>query len=84
MLTDVQRLSRAVQTPASRANLAILEGIFRTYRPYDVASLTFRSDARPQLAERFQQFVEDETYREMSRDAGLLGLPAKMTHAAYD
>jgi len=43
--------------------------------------LSFRSNAREGYIEQFTRLVEDETYRSMAQQAGLLGVPTRMTHA---
>ena len=80
-LKRAQRLRKLSRNPDARAHLASIEGIFRSYSKFDVPSLSFRSDAREDHIEHFARLVEDETYRSIAKQAGLLGVPTRMTHA---
>jgi hypothetical protein len=80
----VERSSRLLQLargPESRACFASVAGIFRTYSYVGTPGLQLRPKASADLAEAFIRFTEDETYRRLARDAGLLGVPMQMTHA---
>jgi len=82
---DLQSIKKAItilrqfsRSPNSRANLAILSGIFETYKPQTLTSLEFHSVAPDRLISLFQEFVQDETYRQMSVQAHSLGFPARV------
>jgi hypothetical protein len=81
IITAAANLRGMCHASDGRASLAAIEGIFRCYSTLDVPSLAFQSNARADQVEQFARFVEDETYRAMSDEAGLLGVPAKATHA---
>jgi hypothetical protein len=81
MLAALAVLMTHVHNMEARANLVTFEGVLRTYRPFQVPSLVVRPDPNHDLSRRFQEFVEDETYRYLSREAGLLGFPSRATHA---
>lgn len=76
-----ERLRKIARNSESRACLATLGGVFRTYSSVVTPSLQFRSEASDDLVQTFERFVEDETYRRLAREAGLLGIPMQMTHA---
>lgn len=63
------------RSPDARAHLAMLEGVFGSYKPVKLPSLALQSAASDEQIERFKWFVEDVTYLRASRDAGLLGVP---------
>jgi FAD/FMN-containing dehydrogenase len=81
MLHDVRVLTEVVKDTEARANLATLEGVLRTYKPLEVPSLVLRSEAGGGLSRIFHGFVEDETYRLLAREAGLLGIPTRASYA---
>ncbi len=80
-LLTAERLKRKVRSSESRAILAIIEGVYRSYSRHDAPALSFLPGATSDHIERFARFVEDETYKRMAEEAGLLGVPARMTHA---
>ncbi|HEV7564386.1 MAG TPA: hypothetical protein VGO31_00305 [Microbacteriaceae bacterium] len=80
VMTRIDYLLGVCHEPEARAVLASIAGIFNSYVPLDVPSLTWRSQASPELAQQFARFVENQTYVRMSEAAGLLGIPARMTH----
>jgi hypothetical protein len=72
---------RALCTRAdSEAALASILGVFATYREAETPSLVRSPSAPEDLSEEFGRLVENETYRAMSRAAGLLGTFAHLTH----
>jgi hypothetical protein len=77
----VEALRGGCSSSYARANLAILDGVLATYEPVDVPALVARPNAPEDLTRHFVRFVEDETYRELSHEAHLLGVPAKVRRA---
>lgn len=81
VLQCVATLRSVVTSPEARAALASIEGIFQVYSALDTPALTFKSDTAADHVQQFARFVTDETYRQMSRQSALLGIPARATHA---
>jgi hypothetical protein len=78
-LTSIKRRSRS---PESRAVLAVLNGIFETYKSSTISSLNLIPTAPERLVEYFHEFIQDASYREMSRQSHLLGFPAHLKRSA--
>jgi len=73
---DVELLSSATniirtqsRNPRTRANMAVLSGLFSSYQPTELEVPVLRSCAPDRLVELFSQFVEDETYQRLSKEA---------------
>jgi|GEM_PF-3622825 len=81
MLSGLKLLQKGLSKPDSRANLAFIEGLLALYEPADIPGLHGRVGVESDHVRAFSQFVTDETYRAMSREAGLLGVPARATVA---
>ena len=81
LVETAEQLRVLLRNADSRGALASVEGIFRTYSLIDTPSIRFQSSATVDVAEMFGRFVDDETYRQLARDAGLLGVPLRATHA---
>ncbi|MFA5032301.1 MAG: hypothetical protein WC614_04700 [bacterium] len=71
-LNTLLRISR---NPESRAILSILLGIFKTYRPEMIASIKLKSQSPEYLVKLFKEFVQDETYRQLSHQVYFIGFP---------
>jgi hypothetical protein len=71
----IAALRQSSRNPQARSNLAILSGIFETYDYKQLDSVELHSSAPERLISIFQEFVEDETYRNMSTHAHSLGFP---------
>jgi hypothetical protein len=80
-LAAAERLKQKVRSSESRAVLATIEGLYRGYSRQVSPALGFRPGLRSEYVEHFARFVEDETYRRMAQEAGLVGVPTRMTHA---
>jgi hypothetical protein len=81
MLQAVEKLRDEVMTSDARATLAVIQGIVRTYEPVEMPVMVFRPGAASDQSRLFARFVEDSTYREITREAGMLGIPTHMTMA---
>jgi hypothetical protein len=81
MLSAIDVLRASVTTPDARGNLAAIEGILNAYEPLATPSLHVRHGIEIDRVRAFSRFASDETYRAMSHEAGLLGIPAKATLA---
>jgi hypothetical protein len=81
MLSAIDVLRASVTTPDARGNLAAIEGILNAYEPLATPSLHVRHGIEIDRVRAFSRFASDETYRAMSYEAGLLGIPAKATLA---
>jgi hypothetical protein len=84
MKNDIGTLRQLSRNPDSRANLAVLSGILETYNPITYSSLSLHSTAPSQLVQVFQEFAQDEAYREISAQAHLLGFPAHARKAVVN
>ena len=69
-------LRQHCKTTEARAQVAQIEGILQTYQVRQIPALGFYSHATGELANLFNDFVQDATYLELSRNTGLLGSPA--------
>jgi hypothetical protein len=76
----LETLRLACKTPEVRAHVAQIESILSTYAAREIPALGFHSHATDELVNLFNDFVEDATYRELSRNTGLLGSPADGDH----
>lgn len=70
----IEDLLSYCRNPQSRANLARLLGVLRSYRQVGINSLTFKAGASPAYLAQFLQLVEDERYHQMSKEVHLMGL----------
>jgi len=73
---SILMLRDSCKNQKSRVNLATLLGLFQAYKPSELDSLALKSYAPERLISIFQEFVEDETYRKLSKETHLLGFPA--------
>jgi hypothetical protein len=69
------------RNPRTRAHMAILEGILSSYQPTKLEAVELRSCASDQVVSLFSQFVEDETYQLLSKEAHAFGIPARLKRA---
>jgi hypothetical protein len=83
-LVAVNRLRHNLRNPAARANLAVIEGILRTYENQRIDSIGVRSSAAPRAAALFAEFAGLEPYRELSRAARAIGNPEKLVQASRE
>lgn len=67
--------------PQVRVNVALLCGIFETYRHKTLDSISLRSTASPDLIQIFKEFVEDETYKQLSMNSHSIGFPMRIQRA---
>jgi hypothetical protein len=81
MLDHIDVLKGGCSRPESHIALASIASLAGSYTAVDLPALVYRSTALPDVIDEFDRFVSDETYRAMSEDMGLLGLPARATHA---
>src|SRR5262249_6101322 len=70
------------RNPKARANLAIVEGILRTYQDRKLDSLEIRSSAEPKAIELFNKFVNYQPYKQLSEASRALGNPATLGSAS--
>ena len=71
-------LRAKARDPESRARLAVLTGVLNCYGPLSVDSIVLKPDSNVKIVELFSEFVQDETYRQMSRSFYDLGYPARL------
>lgn len=81
MIAALRLLRDNLKGSDGRANLASIEGIFAAYEPLTTPGLHMRSGVDIDRVRAFSAFVTDETYRQMSRASGMLGVPARATLA---
>jgi hypothetical protein len=74
-------LNRHLSSRDARAHLAMLNLIFGAYEKRSVSELALEPASPPQRAEAFQHFVEDATYKELSKQRKLFGFPALLEGA---
>jgi hypothetical protein len=74
-LSNVEVVRTISRNPQGRMNLAEIEGILRSYRPFSLNCVQLRPAASPRAAELFSVFVQDSMYESMSRHACSLGYP---------
>jgi hypothetical protein len=78
MKQSTEVLRAEARDPESRARLAVLAGVLNCYGPSSVDSVVLKPSSAPRLIELFTEFVQDETYRQMSRSFHDLGYPARL------
>ena len=77
-----QRLRLASRSPPSSTNLAFIESLLRGYSIENVGGLKLTQKANgSQLAASFEEFLTDETYRQLSEARYALGIPSKVRQA---
>ncbi len=77
----IQFLRRHTRGKDARACLAVLQGVTATYRPLSVSSATLKPAANDDQMYHFRTFVEDQTYRDLSRNTSQLGIPNRVQRA---
>jgi hypothetical protein len=75
--TALTQLREECRSSEARAHLAVLLGVFASYRPVTVDSLVLRACTRKENIELFAEFVDDEYYRELARYSHGLGWPLR-------
>jgi len=80
---DLLKKSTAVlrehaKDPVSRARLAVLAGVLNCYGPSSVDTIVLKPGSNARLIDLFVEFVQDETYRQMSHNFHKLGYPAHL------
>lgn len=78
MRQSIDILRAQARNPESRAGLAVLAGVFNCYDPTSVNSVILKPTVSDRLVELFVEFVQDETYKQMSRSFHDLGYPAHL------
>lgn len=78
MKQSIEVLRAQARNPESRAGLAVLAGVLNCYGPTSVDSIVLKPTSNVRLVELFAEFVQDETYRQMSRSFHDLGYPARL------
>ena len=81
VLQSVRAVRSQSRNPAARGILATLEGILGSYRAEFVPGLRAIPDSRSALVEAFVNLVEDQQYRDLSRNANWLGVPERSKRA---
>jgi hypothetical protein len=78
MKQNTKVLRAKARDPESRKRLAVLTGILNCYSSKSVDSIVLKPDTNVRLVELFSEFVQDETYRQISRSFHELGYPARL------
>jgi hypothetical protein len=75
----LQRLKLYCTSDASQTNMSFITGLLRAYRLEQVGSVTPKSDCDfDKLIDSFNNFIDDETFRQLSLERNLLGIPANV------
>ncbi len=75
-------LRRRCKSREATANLAVVRGLLESYSPNEIGGLWLSSAPHgKEIAERFEEFIQDETYRQLSEASFLLGIPARAKRA---
>ena len=75
MKATIKRVREQLKTPDACAHLSIIEGLLSSYEVIELTTITARPKASKELIARFQDFLSDETYRQMSSSAYYFGVP---------
>jgi predicted transport protein len=78
----LEQLDRICRSSRARATVAVLRSVFSAYRPVQTDTVVVKPNATEQQLSLFLRFVEDSTYREMSRAARGFGMPGRSRRAA--
>lgn len=81
MQSSVHLLRQELRNPRGRAFVSVLEGILATYKPISVTATAVRSMASDELISLFEEFVQDESYQQLSEQAHKLGYPQRAKRA---
>jgi len=81
MKASVDLLRRNLRSPEARAVASLLAGILATYEPATLSATVVRPMAPPQLISLFEEFVQDETYRQLSEASHDIGIPRRAKRA---
>jgi hypothetical protein len=75
---SIEVLRSHARDSVSRARLAVLTGVLNCYGPSKVDSIILKPSSNTRLIELFAEFVQDETYRQISNNFHKLGYPAHL------
>lgn len=78
MAQSTNVLRTKARNPESRARLAVLTSLLNCYGSLSVDSIVLKPDSDVKIVELFSEFVQDETYRQISRSFHELGYPARL------
>jgi hypothetical protein len=65
-----------LKNPNGRAIMAAIAGVARAYQPITVDAPIVRPQAHNLLAEKFEELLEDQAYKELSAENRFFGIPA--------
>lgn len=74
----VKLLRNQALDPQARGTLATFAGLLSTYKRHKVGVIEMVSVKGDELVEVFKAFLEDETYRSMSKEFHCLGFPSRL------
>ena len=74
-------LRAGLRNPASRANLAAITGVLRTYEAFTIRSFEIASRRRHGPVDVLDYLARNDTFRRLSQQAYLLGVPARADDA---
>ena len=77
MQTGIDLLVHELSSSQSRAHLSMIRHAIGSYEPREVDSLEVRPASPEERLALFREFVEDESYKELSAHSRLLGFPAR-------
>lgn len=73
----LQRLRTFCRSDTAQTNISMISGVIRTYKVEAVGEIRAKANYDLQiLLDCFSDFIEDETYRQLSIERNLLGVPA--------
>ncbi|HWZ96869.1 MAG TPA: hypothetical protein VN025_03840 [Candidatus Dormibacteraeota bacterium] len=80
-LTAIETVRRSSKNPQGRINLAVIEGILRSYKLLKLDCVELRPTASGRAIELFSEFVDDHHYQSISRHANSFGFPKLVAEA---
>lgn len=81
-LKNLDKLRNGSRSPETRANAAVLQGIFSNYQSPEHGSLKTNLSSAVSMIGLFEELLDSPNYKSLSQEVGMLGKASKNAHEA--
>jgi hypothetical protein len=81
-LKNLDKLRNGSRSPETRANAAVLQGIFSNYQSLEHGSLKTNLNSAASMIGLFEELLDSPNYKSLSQEVGMLGEASKNAHEA--
>jgi hypothetical protein len=81
ILKSLNGLRSIIKNNETRAKLAILAGLFNSYKQQSISTLIKIPSTNQEFVDQFDEFIENEVYKQLSQEYYQLGFKNRWVHA---